>query len=116
MFLENSHSHTPHAVAHLLKHPDPLTAFTAAASVISDLVQKLNPSEGEPVLNIYLERPEIHKDGVLDYNSFHMLFEKVKPNEIAPIIKLFGSDRFSVNYTPNSPFAEALHARRAPAP
>ncbi|CAN5380636.1 hypothetical protein BH10PSE3_BH10PSE3_07640 [soil metagenome] len=108
---EHGHSHTPHAVSHVLKHATNLNIAMAAVSIFADAYQRSNPPPGIPIFDVYIQRDELIQDGKLDEKSYHHVFKQVNRQTVEKMIEFFANTGLSVVYSSDSPFGEWLDKR-----
>lgn len=108
---EHRHSHTPHAVSHVLKHATTENIAMAAASIFADIYNSSNPPPGIPIFDVYIQRGGLIKDGKFDNESHHHVFKHVDKISIQKMIEFFAETDFEILYSPVSPFGEWLNRR-----
>ncbi|WCM29646.1 hypothetical protein NDN01_12510 [Sphingomonas sp. QA11] len=97
------HSHTPHAVSHMIKDASTGNILTAAASVAADINQHYNPPAGKLVFDVYAETPRALDEGA-GYAERHRVFYGIDPSREEYIIDFLNSLGLPVEKSGKSPY------------
>lgn len=90
------HSHTPHAVGHVVKHATTGNVLIAAASVIADINHHNNPPLGRLVLDVFAEREGAAEKEERDYNDQHLIFYGLDPSKESYVIRFLKNSGLAV--------------------